>query len=185
MAVDAQGQALEATEIAARAVAESTLVREVIGSVADTSTTFHRRTEDLEVRLDVAVALNDELSLAVDSVRSDVQTSRRAVEASQSHLEELERIKRSLVASTEELSRPRSRWPRSSPTSAANSSVNGRLPSGWTSSTGIYLSTPFTTRADGLRVEDTPGRPVMGFRAGWHSPPMFAGFEQTFVATKR
>ena len=52
-----------------------------------------------------AVALNDELSLAVDALRSDVQTSRPGYRSSQDHLEELERIKGSLVASTEELFR--------------------------------------------------------------------------------
>ncbi len=180
VAVAAQGQAREATELAAQAVAEAMLVREVIGSVADTSTAFHRRTEDLEVRLDVAVSLNDELSLAVDAFRGDVQADRRSVEASQSHLEELERIKRSLVASTEELSRTtitlaeeladmRSEVLRQREAAERMDFIYRDL-----------LSTPFMTRADGLRMEDAQGSPVLGYRGGWRSPPMFAGFEQIF-----
>jgi 2-polyprenyl-3-methyl-5-hydroxy-6-metoxy-1,4-benzoquinol methylase len=179
-AVAAQGQALEATELAAQAVAEATSLREVIGSVADTSTAFHRRTEDLEVRLDVAVSLNDELSLAVDALRSDVQADDLAAVASQNHLEELERIKGSLVASTEELFRTTIALAQEvadiRSEIVAQREAAGRMEF-------IYrdlTSMPFMTRADGLRVEDGQGRQVMGYREGWHSPPMSLGFEQTF-----
>lgn len=132
------------------------------------------------MRLDVAVSLNDELSLAVDALRSDVEENRRSADAPQGHLEELERIKRSLVASTEELFRTTTTLAQE--IADIRSEILGQREAAERMDF-IYrdlTSTPFTTRVDGLRVEDAEGRPVMGYRAGWRSPPLLAGFEQTF-----
>lgn len=195
VAAAAQAQAAAAAEVASRAALEAKLAREATGSVADIAAIFHRRTEDLEVRLAVAMSLNDELSLTVDSfrsdlgtTRSDLGTTRSDVETAQGRFEEFkidfEEFKIDVVTSigglTEELART---------TSALSKEIGDirdellRQRDVIENMEFIYrdlTSTLFMTRPDRLRVEDTQGTEVMGYRGEWRSEPMYAGFEEVF-----
>jgi SAM-dependent methyltransferase len=181
VAAQATDVATQATDVAAQATVEAALAREEIGSVADVAASFHRRTEDLEARLAVAVSLNDELSLAVDSFRTDIEAGRSEAESGQGRLEEFKHdVVGSLDGLTAELSR-------ATLTLAKEiSDIRDEL----LRQRGVadnmefiyreLTSKPFMTRPDGLRFEDVRGDQVMGFRAKWGSQAMYAGFEDVF-----
>ncbi|GEM_PF-4320934 len=69
-------EAAQAGELAAEARNEARLAIEANRSVADTATAFHRRTEDLESRVEVATSLNDDLSRSLEELSAELQALR-------------------------------------------------------------------------------------------------------------
>lgn len=76
-----QADVTRAGEAAAEARHEARLAGEANRSTADTATFFHRRTEDLEARVDVATALNDDLSRSLEDMAAELQALKDAMAA--------------------------------------------------------------------------------------------------------
>jgi SAM-dependent methyltransferase len=168
-------------EVVAAAEEEAATNRDQIGSLAETAARFQRRTEDLEVRLAVAVALNDELSLAVDGLRSEFEPSRSDAMTTAGRLEQMDVVlHESLCGLTEELASTTRMLAKEiadiRDELLRQRAVTERMEF-------IYrdlTSAPFMTEAHGLRVKDAQGQQMMGFNGPWGSKEMYAGFEEVF-----
>jgi SAM-dependent methyltransferase len=181
IAMAARAEVVTAAEASIQAAAEAATNRDQIGSLVDTAARFQRSTEDVEARLAVAVALNDELSLAVDALHSEVESSRSDAMAASGRLQQIdEALHESSCRLTEELASA-TRMLAKEIADVRDELLRQRV---MTEKMGfIYqdlTSAPFMTEAHDLRLKDAQGRQVMGFEAPWDSREMYAGFEEVF-----